>query len=110
MATYRLERLQEEMKQLIRGIFLFEVQDPRIKNVAVTRIRLAKDLGFARIYYEIPKGADRISVEQALEKAKGYLRSALASRLKLRLIPKIDFFYDETSEEMERIEELFSKI
>lgn len=110
MAGYRIERLQEEMKQLIREIFLFEVQDPRIKGVAVTRVVLAKDLGFARIYYELPRDSNRTQVEKGLEKAKGYLRSTLSSRLKLRLAPKIEFFYDETSEEVERVEELFSKI
>ncbi|MBI2982054.1 MAG: 30S ribosome-binding factor RbfA [Deltaproteobacteria bacterium] len=110
MSTHRLERLQEEIRQIVRQIFLFEVQDPRIKEVVVTHVRLAKDLGFARVYYELPKEAKRGEAEEGLEKANGYLRSAVASRLKLRLTPKIEFHYDETSEEEARVEELFSKL
>ncbi len=108
--TRRQERLQEEIRNLVTQILLFELEDPRIRGVTVTRVTMTKDLGFARIYYEIPAGKERAPIQEGLNKASGFVRRALAKGLQLRIAPQIEFFYDETSEEIARVEELFTKL
>lgn len=107
---HRHERLQEEIRHLVTQLLLFEMEDPRIRGVTVTRVLLTKDRGLARIYYEAGDSSQRGMLKEGLEKAVGFIRRALASKLKLRLAPQLEFFYDETSEEVARVEKLFSKL
>lgn len=110
MVSHRLERLQEEICNRVAQVLLFELQDPRIRDVTVTRVALTKDLGLARIYYEVTDPSQRIMVREGLKAARGFVRRSLAGHLKLRLIPQIEFFYDETRDEVKKVEALFSKL
>lgn len=110
MVTYRLERLKEEIHHTVAEILKEEVHDPRVHSVVVTKVHVTRDLGLARIYYEATEPSIRKDLKEGLEKAKGYIRHALAGRLKLRLAPQIEFYYDETSEEVKKVEELFTKL
>ena len=105
----RIEKLQEEIRHRATEILLYEMEDPRLRDVTITRVRLTGDLGFARIYYEAAPAERRSEVEKALQRAAGFVRKGLAGRLQLRLAPQIEFFYDETQEEIRRVEELFAK-
>jgi ribosome-binding factor A len=111
MGTHRIKRIQEEIQHAASSILLFEVTDPVLQGLTVTRVVVTKDVGQARIYYEssVPK-AQREALQQALDRARGFVRRQLASRLNLKSVPEVQFFYDDTSEEVSRIEGLFSKI
>ncbi len=110
MSTHRIERLQEEIRHLVSRLLLFEVEDPRIRDVTVTRVTLTRDLGFARIYYEAARPESRLPLKEGLQQASGFIRREVAKRLKLRIAPQLEFFYDETSEAVQKVEELFSKL
>ena len=110
MKNHRTERLQEEIRQAVSSILLFEVTDPLLKGITLNRVLVTKDLGLARIYYEVGKGSNRDIITKALEKARSFIRHQLAGRVNLRLIPAIEFFYDETSEEISRVEGLLKKL
>ena len=109
--THRIERIQEEIRQAASSLLLFETTDPLLKGITVTRVLVTKDAGTARLYYEsaAPK-SQREAIQQALDGARGFFRRELASRMKLKSIPEIQFFYDETSEEVSRVESLLSKL
>lgn len=107
MGIHRSERLEHEIREEVRRILLFEVADPRIHNLTVTRVKITKDLGLARIYFETASPDRRPEVEAGLEKARPFVRRLLAGRLRLRIMPQIEFFYDETSEEIQKLERLF---
>jgi ribosome-binding factor A len=111
MGVHRLERLQEEVRHEVSSILLFEVTDPLVKGVTVTRVVVTKDLGIARIYYEAAgTAAEKQALQQGLDRAKGFIRRRLAPRLNLKAMPELEFFYDETKDEISRVDELFSKI
>jgi ribosome-binding factor A len=111
MSEHRIKRIQEEIQHAASHILLFETTDPLLQGLTVTRVVVTKDVGTARIYYEsgVPK-KDRPVVQQALDRARGFFRRQLASRLHLKSVPEVQFFYDETSEEVSRVEGLLSKI
>ena len=50
------------------------------------------------------------ATKKALENAKGFLRSELASRVNMRKVPDLKFKYDESIAYGNRIEELLAKI
>lgn len=111
MSTHRIERLQAEIKQAVSTLLLFEVTDPLLKGITITRIHLTPDLGMARVYYQADGDKSlRTAIQEGFQRAKGFFRKKLASELELRTTPDMSFFYDETAEEVQRVESLFSKL
>ena len=113
MSTHRVKRIEEEIRHYVSALLLFEMTDPDLKGVTVTRAVVTKDLSLARIYYHLATDAPqemRERTEQALRRCCGFVRRQLATRLNMRIVPEIEFFYDETEEEVARVESLFSKL
>lgn len=106
----RAERVAAEVCELVRLAFVHDLVDPRLKNVQITRVRMTKDLGIARLYYYIFDGtADRRAKAQTgLTSAAKFLRQQIARQLKFKFAPEIQIFYDESIEHEERIAQLFS--
>ena len=90
------DQLQKELASLIQ----FEVKDPRLGLVTVNEVRVAKDLGYADIYYTVLGKDDQPEVlaenQAALDSAKGFLRRRLAQEVKLRVMPHLRFHYDQS--------------
>ncbi len=112
MSEHRIKRIQEEIQHTASSVFLFEMTDPLLQGLTITRVVVTKDVGTARIYYESRAASkkQREEIQQALDGARGFVRRQLASRLNFKTVPEVQFFYDETSEEVSRIEGLLSKI
>ena len=100
-------RILEEMSDLM----IRDVSDPRLQMVNITDVEVDRELAYATIYFSVLEGQERVDeVLTTLEKAKGYFRSQLASRIHLRSFPQIRFRHDPTPERVARIEELLAKI
>ncbi len=111
MSDHRIEKLQEEIRYSVSSLIVFEVTDPLIQKIAITHVLVTKDIGLARIYYETNVSADeRREIQESLDKAAGFFRKQLAAKLRLRQTPQVQFFYDETSDEIQRVEGLFTKM
>ena len=111
MSLHRIDRLQEEIRHAVSSLLLFEVTDPLIKGVTLTRVMLTKDTSLARVYYEVAGTAkEREKIKDGLERATPFIRRKLAPILNLRQMPQLEFFYDETNDEVMRVEKLFSKL
>lgn len=93
----------------VRTLLLLEMGNPLLAQISVTRVILTKDLSSARIYYETSE-KDRAAVTEELNKLKGAVRKELAHRMRLRAVPKLEFFYDETSETILRVERLIDSL
>lgn len=113
MSQHRIKRVEEEVQHAVSSIVLFELTDPDIRHVTVTRVMVTKDMSLARIYYDIGNrvGPDqKKKVHEALRKSQGFVRRRLAEKMNFKKMPQIEFFYDETLEETTRVEDLFSKL
>src|SRR6266850_6677318 len=96
MKTHRLARVSEVIREVASETILFELQDPRVKNVTVTRAEVAADLQHAKVYVSImgtPKEQDLCL--HGLKHAAGFVQGKLASRLKTRFTPTLKFVIDE---------------
>ena len=104
------ERLRGElMDLLLRG----SVRDPAARGVVVSAVRMTDDLGIARIYVRVLEEVDgerEEAVVAALERAKGFLRRELGSRLQLRHVPDLEFFWDDVVDSALRIESILDEI
>ena len=90
------DQLQKELAKLVQ----FEVKDPRLGLVTINEVRVAKDLGYADVYYTVLGKDDQPEVlaenQQALESSKGFLRRRLSQEVKLRVMPLLRFHYDQS--------------
>src|ERR1700756_4547746 len=96
MKTHRLARVAEVIREVASQVILFELRDPRIKGVTVTRAEVSGDLQHAKVYVSImgtPKEQELCM--HGLRHAAGFVQSKLGSRLKTRFTPIVRFVLDE---------------
>ncbi len=94
----RTSRIGDQLQKELASLIQFEVKDPRLGMVTINEVRVAKDLGYADIYYTVlglDDNAERLAENQtALDSAKSFLRHRLAKEVKLRVMPHLRFHYD----------------
>lgn len=94
--SVRQERLAEAIKQELSEI-LRVMRDPRIGMVSVVSVDVSRDLRHAKVYVSVFGNEDQEDgTFAALEKARGYIRSELAKRLRVRYTPEILFHPDDS--------------
>jgi ribosome-binding factor A len=96
MKTHRLARVAEAIREVASETILFELRDPRVKLVTVTRAEVSGDLQHAKVYVSI-MGSDKDQqlTMHGLRHAAGFIQSKLADRLQTRFTPVIQFVLDE---------------
>lgn len=94
----RTNRIGDQLQKELASIIQFEVKDPRLGLVTLNEVRVAKDLGYADIYYTVLGMDDKpeklAENQAALDSAKHFLRRRLAQEVKLRVMPHLRFHYD----------------
>jgi len=103
----RPERVGEQIRQELSQILSQQVHDPGIGFLTLSRVKVTPDLQLARVLYTvIGDEKQRKETQKALERALPYLRRQIASRIRLRRVPELQFFYDQSVEHQDRIEQI----
>ena len=106
----RTDRIAEMIQRKLAQIIPQEVKDPRLKGfVTISAVKVAADLGHAKVYFTIFDEDKRLAVT-ILNAAASYLRSALARSITLRTVPQLHFIYDESIEYGERLSRLIDEV
>jgi len=109
--TYRKERLDELLWRELSSIIVYELDDPRLHDITVSRVDVARDLQTARILITpLDDEQDVKEIQRALENARGHLRSEIASRIQLRNVPELYFKIGESYQQAQRIEDILESI
>jgi ribosome-binding factor A len=96
MKQYRLARVAEAIRESAAETILFELNDPRVKLVTVTRAEVSADLQHAKIYVSIMGSPTEQRLTMAgLRHATGFIQSKLAKRLQTRFTPALRFVLDQ---------------
>jgi ribosome-binding factor A len=96
MKQHRIARVSEAIREVAAETILFELQDPRIKNVTVTRAEVSADLQRARVYVSIMgTQKEQDLCMHGLKHSAGYLQSKIGDRLKTRYTPTVTFIRDD---------------
>ena len=93
----RIRRVGELIQKELANLIQTDLQDPRIGMVTINEATISRDLAFADIYFTVLPDQETEVVEALLNQAGGFLRSQLASVLKIRRTPKLRFHYDPTT-------------
>ena len=107
----RARRVAERIAEEAADILLKEVEDQRLGQISVMDVKVDRELAYATIYVSTYlSDAEDEEILRALDGARGFLRSKLASRIQLRSFPQLRFRMDTTSEHGARIDDLLASI
>lgn len=111
MSDLRANRVGEQMKKELGDIIGKKIKDPRIGFVTVTEVKVTGDLQQAKVYISV-LGNDKQKQDTlvGLAKAKGFIRSEIGKRIRLRKTPEITFEFDEAIEYGNRIESIIQDL
>src|SRR5688500_18788504 len=96
MGSRRTARIAEAIRETVSSTVLFDLRDPRIKNVTVIGADVAPDLRSAKVYVSVMGDAKTQALSMhGLDSARGYLQSKVADRLQTRYTPILKFVLDQ---------------
>ena len=111
MSSRRQLRVAELLQRELAQMVTFELRDPRLALVTITRVRVSPDLRHANIYItNLGDEAETAEAIKSLSNATGYMRRELGKRTDLRYVPDLSFHLDEALVEGRRINELLDTL
>ena len=96
MKAHRTARVAEVVREVAAEAILFELRDPRVKGVTVTRAEVAGDLQHCKVFVSV-MGSEREQklTMHGLQSAAGFVQTKLAKRLTSRYVPHVTFVLDD---------------
>ena len=100
MSSMRAERVGEQMKKELMDIINNKVKDPRVGFITITDVFLTV----------LGNDKEVENTFKALDKAKGFIKSELGSRMRLRIMPELMYEYDQSIEYGNKIERMIQDL
>ena len=105
-SSYRIERVNETIKEILSELLLHQIKDPRVGLVTITAVKVSSDFSSAKVHFTVMGDeASRVDTERGLRSAKNFMRKTVADELKLHHAPDLKFVYDDSLDRAMRIEE-----
>jgi ribosome-binding factor A len=107
MATARMRRVNEVIRQVLGDVITTELKDPRVGFVTVTDVDTSPDLRTARVYVSVLGGEpEREQALAGLHSSHGFLQGKIAAELRMKRTPTLTFHYDDSVDRGVRISRL----
>jgi len=107
----RLKRLSEVVQQRASRAILYEMKDPRVGFVTITRVKLATDLTQCVVFWSvIGTAGEKSKTAHALEAARGFVQSAVARAMGTRVTPRLTFRYDASVEKAQKVHAILARL
>jgi ribosome-binding factor A len=107
----RNTRLEGEIRSVMSELLRVEVNDPRLTEVTVSLIRLSADRSKARVYFSVIGDEERErEAGDGFSAASAFLRRQLGQKMRLRVVPSLEFLRDTSYEYGDRMERLFDRL
>jgi len=107
----RSEQLEKSLIREINNIIYRKINDPRIKFVTITRIKVSPDLKYADIFVTIFNDeSQQKKALKGLKNATKFIRGELGKDLKLRHVPNIKFKIDEDLEHQYKLLKIVTEV
>ncbi|NRB23182.1 30S ribosome-binding factor RbfA [Shewanella sp.] len=108
----RTRRIGQQLQQELAQVLHRDIKDPRVGMVTVNDVEVSRDLSYAKVFVTFFEEDEKIVAEklEALSSAAGYIRSLVAGRMKLRVMPELRFIYDASLVEGMRMSNLVTRV
>jgi len=104
-------RVGDEMRHILANLFISEVFIPEAGLLTVTKVTVTDDLKIAKVYLSFLENKKPVEdVLEILESKKNLIRRYVGLKLTLKYIPQLKFYYDDSIEHAQRIDDLIQKI
>lgn len=111
MSSIRQQRVAGAVRAELSDLIQKELKDPRLGLVSIVQVEMSKDLRHAKVYVSVYGSADEVrSTLEVLDLAKGFLKTEVARRLRLRYVPELTFYADDSIKHGARIQELLHEL
>ena len=111
MTTIRQERVSGLLFQELSVMISSELEDPRLTMISVTEVAVSRDLRSVRVFiHQADSDLPKRDLLAGLQSATPYMRRQLAQRCGLRVVPELNFVYDDTPARAARVDELLQQI
>ena len=109
MSELRVNRLAEQIKKEITYVLATKVKNHDLGFVTVTEVALTGD--YSQVYYTVLGGErEKEKTKESFKKIKGFVKSEVAKKIKIRKFPELIFEYDKTAEYAIHIESLIASV
>lgn len=108
----RTDRIADAIQRILATAIAQEVRDPRVGMVNINDVNVTRDMAYAKIYVTFVGRDSAEECEAAakvLNHASGFLRGIVAKELDVRITPKLQFLYDKTSVQGQKLSSLIDK-
>jgi len=107
----RNARLEGEMRAVLADLLLAEVKDPRLAGVTISSIELSADRSHAKVFFSVLGNRERErEAGDGFRAAGPFMRRELGHRMRLRIVPSLEFARDTSYEYGDRMERLFDRL
>ena len=107
----RLNRINEELRKELSSILAYELKNPNITGMlSVTKVKITPDFKYAKVYVSILNSKDVDKTMAGLKESAGFIRSRIAKEVNLRITPDLNFVYDDSEENGERIDAILREL
>ena len=108
----RTDRLNGVFKREISKLLEREVNDPRLGNIiSLTRVETSHDLRNAKVYVSVlGEESSKLEVIEGFNTASNYLRRKLSASIRLRIIPHLSFYYDDSIEQGAKVLKVLDQV
>ncbi|WP_125579635.1 MULTISPECIES: 30S ribosome-binding factor RbfA [Lacticaseibacillus] len=109
---HRIGRVETQIQREVDDILLKDVNDPRVKGVTITGVKLTGDLQQATVYFSVWSDDEKAlaDAQAGLDKAKGLIRSEVGQRIKLFKVPTLTFTHDASVQYGAHIDQLLNEV
>jgi ribosome-binding factor A len=109
--SIRLQKLERVALERASEVVLYELSDPRLERVTITRADLAADLSYVTLYWSVlGTPGDRSKVDHALRAATGLVQGKIAAVFSTRTTPRVRFEFDPSIEGGIRVTNLIDRL
>jgi ribosome-binding factor A len=110
MSNFKIPRLEKELFKLISNTLLYKVRDAVFSEVIITGVSLSHDLRYMKVFYFVEDKARIKKIEEKLQKVSGFIKKQIAGAGIMRIIPELNYRYDETEEKSRHIETVLASL
>jgi ribosome-binding factor A len=106
----RPEQVGETIRQTLSAMLVQgEIRDPRVSMATVTSVKVAPDLGSAKVWVALPGAKpEQKKALEGLRSAAGFLRTRIAQELTTYTVPELRFEHDDGAERGARVDAIIA--
>ena len=107
--SVRPTRVADQIRRELGSLVVRDVADPRLAGIVISGVDVSRDLAHAKVFVTLRESAGVETTLRALRNATGFLRHKLAHRMRMRVMPELDFVHDTTLDTASRIDYLIDR-